>query len=103
MTLRELLCAQPLSADVWDDRLAVHFEGISLGDEDVEWDHGNHKSAEMEVAPPDNMRLWRLRGVAIGRWMGLLRRASERVYAPGGTGVEEMMRREFEAFSRQQT
>ena len=45
------------------------------------------------------MRLWRVGGVAIGRLMGLLRRASERVYAPGGTGVESV-RREFEALAK---
>ena len=61
-------------------------------------ENSNGKSTEVEVAPPDNMRRG-VGGVAIGRLMGLLRRASERVYAPGGTGVESV-RREFEALAK---
>ena len=61
----------------------------------------NGKSAVFEVAPPDNMQLWRQAGVAIGRLMGIYRRASERVYAPGGVGAEAV-RREFEQLARQE-
>ena len=76
-----------------------HFGEITVGDDGfVEWDNSRHKSAEMEVAPPDNMRLWRIGGKAIGRFVCLLRRASERVYAPGGAGVESV-RREFETLA----
>lgn len=101
MTLRELLCAQPIYGRVWVDTRGddYHFDVLNFGDEEVEWENSNGKSTEVEVAPPDNMRLWRVGGVAIGRLMGLLRRASERVYAPGGTGVESV-RREFEALAK---
>ena len=70
-----------------------------VGDgEYVEWENGSGKSAEFELTPPDNVRLWRLAGNAIGRFMMLQRRASERVYAPGGMGMESV-RREFEALA----
>ena len=113
VTLRELLRAQPLSASVWVERhegggggtqasvasATVHFEGITVGEDGfVEWENSNGKSSDFEVAPPDNMRLWRLAGTAIGRLVCLLRRASERVYAPGGAGVEGV-RQEFEALA----
>ena len=62
------------------------------------WDNYNGKSTEFVLAPPDNMRLWRLAGTAIGRFMFLLRRSSERVYAPGGIGVDSV-RREFETLA----
>ena len=71
-----------------------------VGEDAVEWESYNGKSSDFEVAPPDNMRLWRLAGTGIGRLVGLLRRASERVYAPGGTGVD-VVRREFEALAGQ--
>jgi hypothetical protein len=99
VTLRELLRAQPLYAEMWVDGSSdVHVCDIEfIGDEGncIVWDNGNGKSTEFELAPPDNMRLWRLAGTAIGRFMQLLRRSSERVYAPGGVGVEQA-RREFE-------
>lgn len=100
-TLRELLTAQPLGAEVWVESGAsgsadYHVSDVLIGEDDyVEWDYGNGKSTETELAPPDNMRLWRLAGTAIGRFMKLMRRASERVYAPGGVG-EEHARLEFE-------
>uniref|UniRef100_A0A7S2C800 Uncharacterized protein n=1 Tax=Haptolina brevifila TaxID=156173 RepID=A0A7S2C800_9EUKA len=103
VTLRQVLRAQPLYANVWvtSEGQDAHFEGLSFGDDcDVEWDNMNGKSAEFEVAPPDNMRLWRLVGRATGRLMGLYRRASERVYAPGGVGAEHV-RREFEQLAGQ--
>ena len=111
-TLREALRAQPLRARVYaaaagDDGFGgqSHFEGITVGesvlwDNFVEWENGSGKSAEFELAPPDNMRLWRLAGTAIGRLVGLLRRASERAYAPGGAGAESV-KREFEALAGQ--
>ena len=103
-TLRQVLRAQPLYANVWvAEGYGVHFEGLGFGDDcDVEWDNANGKSAEFEVAPPDNMQLWRLAGMAIGRLMVLYRRACERVYAPGGVGVEEV-RHEFEKLAGQQS
>ena len=69
-------------------------------DDDIEWQNSSGKSHEFEVAPPDNMQLWRLAATGIGRWMGLLRRASERVYAPGGVGAEAACR-EFETLALQ--
>ena len=108
-TLREVLRAQPLRARVWierhklprtnDVKCTAYFEDIEVGkDGFVEWEWGRGKSTEVEVEPPDNMRLWRLAGVAIGRLMCLLRRASERVYAPGGAGVDNL-RHEFETLA----
>lgn len=110
-TLREVLRAQPLYANVWVEEhgegsgwnpqslCTAHFEGITLGEDDnIEWDNYNGKSTEFVLAPPDNMRLWRLAGTAIGRFMFLLRRSSERVYAPGGIGVDSV-RREFETLA----
>jgi hypothetical protein len=107
-TLREVLRAQPLGANVWVEvhgegngwkgtsSSTAHFEDINVGEDGyVEWENLNGKSSELEVTPPDNMRLWRVTGIAIGRFMCMLRRATERVYAPGGPGVETV-RREFE-------
>lgn len=96
VSLREVLRARPLHADVCEVDGDLHVSEISADDEYIEWDNSSGKSHEFEVAPPDNMLLWRLAATGIGRWMGLLRRASERVYVPGGTGAEAV-RREFEA------
>ena len=101
VTLRELLSTQPLCGDVWKAKDGhFHFHGeITCGDDGfVEWENGSHKQSVMEVEPPDNMRLWRIGGKAIGRFVCLLRRASERVYAPGGAGMESA-RREFETLA----
>lgn len=100
VALRELLRAWPLHAEVWVGGDGdYHFADVIVGDgEYVEWENGSGKSAEFELTPPDNVRLWRLAGNAIGRFMMLQRRASERVYAPGGMGMESV-RREFEALA----
>ena len=108
-TLREVLRAQMLHANVWIEAhggdanqqslCTAHFADVTVGEDGfIEWENGNCKSTEFEVAPPDNMRLWRLAGTTIGRLMCLLRRASERAYAPGGPGVDSV-RREFEALA----
>ena len=74
----------------------LHFEELHVGDETIEWENGRSKSSDFELTPPDNVRLWRRASFGIGALVCLLRRASERVYAPGGVGVDGL-RREFEA------
>ena len=98
VSLREVLRARPLHADVCEVDGDLHVSELDADGEYIEWHNSSGKSHEFEVAPPDNMRLWRLAATGIGRWMGLLRRASERVYVPGGTGAEAV-RREFEALA----
>ena len=73
-----------------------HFAARHVGDEEVEWEDGRSKDSDFQITPPDNVRIWRHASFGIGALMCSLRRASERVYAPGGAGVERL-RREFEA------
>ena len=109
ITLRDLLRAKPISASVCvngskeeaDGHFDLghcdhHFEDLHVGDEQVEWEHGRSKDSDFQITPPDNVRIWRHASFGIGALMCSLRRASERVYAPGGAGVEGL-RREFEA------
>ena len=82
VSLRELLLSNRLTAKVWMERGGMHVQGLTVGDGEVEWENSNSKSMEFEVKPPDDIRTWRIAGNAIGRIMGLYRRASERVYMP---------------------
>ena len=99
--LREALQAHPLSAEVYhdtDDGGNLYLRNLEVGEEWVEWENHNGKSAEFLLEPPDDMRTWRIAIFAIGRLMGLLRRASARAYMPGGAGAEAA-RAEFEVLA----